>query len=441
MRYTLIRKLVCIAPVLMALAACGGGDSTPAPAPAPVPPGPPPVVTPAGTAQGTPVSASLGSAGGMLSSADGRLQLVVPEGALSAPTTISIQPVSNGAPGRVGSGYRLLPEGITFARPVQLSFAYDESDVAGSSAELLGVATQQADGTWRWQGGTLDAQARTVTASATHFSDWSLVKGLQLRPPSATVKTRASVSLKLAYCFAPALDNDLLEPLGFDCEAENAPAPRQAVNWSVNGIPGGNGSAGTVAGSKGGAIYTAPAQVPPTNPVAVSAEIQGAGGKVLVVSNITVKGDEAAGYAGSISGTVTETADGTRIAYQSANLRFVPLETPPTNYAARGSLTMTTYHPGGDVTTRLVNLEGDGSVLTVHDPVLEGPYASFSGRYWFSVMGLFNACPEKAVMDGTALPSYGADPSRLEGTRQISCAGGSLAIDAQWSLKADDAGP
>lgn len=453
MKFISTRRLAWIAPLLLALAACGGGGGSSGSGGGGDggggnggggngggngggggPSDPPPVVTPIGVTQGPSVSASLSVAGGSLSSADGKLKITIPEGALAAATTVSIQPISNGAPGRVGAAYRLLPEGTTFAKPVQLSFTYTDADVVGASADVLGVAVQKANGTWAWQASTLNSAARTVTVSTTHFSDWSAVKGLQLRPPSGTVKTGGSVPLKLVYCFAPPLKNTDLEPLGFDCEAENAPVPpSQTVNWAVNGIAGGNATVGTVTGNGNSATYTAPAHPPQANPVAVSAEVQGAKGKLLLISNILVT-EDFAGYTGSISGTVTDVASGTRISYQTSDLSFIPLETPPTNYAARGSLTMTTRHANGDVSTQTVTL-GEGSVLTVYDPVLEGPFASFAGRYFFSVMGLFNACPEEVIAGGTTLPAYGNDQTRLEGTRQITCGGGSVAIEAQWNLK------
>lgn len=387
------------------------------------------------------MSASLNSAGGTLVSADGKLQITVPEGALNALTTISIQPISNGAPGHAGVGYRLLPEGTTFARPVQLSFTYADADIAGSSADALGVATHQADGTWAWIDGTLNGAAHTVTANATHFSDWSLVKGVQLRPPSATVKTGGSVQLKLVYCFAPQTSGDLLVPLGFDCDNEGGPAPlNQARNWSVNGTLGGNGAVGTVSGNSASAIYTAPKQKPASNPVAVSAEVQNAKGKMLVISNITIK-DDAVGYKGSISGTSKMPTQGMQISYQSGNLSFIPLEVLPgdmTKYVARGSLTMITRDADGNTSTQVLDLTGETGMLIVYDPVRSG--TAFAGRYWFGLRGLVNACPAEVIAGGAGLPSYGADHTSLMGAREITCAesGESIGYSTQWDLKSSE---
>lgn len=450
------RRMACVLPLLLALVACGGGDDSPvspapgpapapAPGPAPSPSGATPLATPVGAAQGSPSTASLTSAGGTLTSADGKLKLTVPEGALNAPATISIQPIGNSAPGRIGSGYRLQPEGMVFAKPVQISFTYADGDLPGSSADALGVATQKSDGTWRWLDGTLDRTARTVTAATTHFSDWSLVKGFQLRPPTATVKTGGTVPLKLTYCFAPPESGDDLTPIGYNCDDENAPAPLNwAVNWSVNGAPGGNGTVGTVSGNGAVATYTAPAQKPATNPVAVSAEVQGSKGKVLVVSNITVNDDTAA-YTGSVSGTASWSS-GIQHRFEVSNVRFAPVEVLPgdlVKYAAQGSVTLTTSIPGMSPITEVVPLL-EGSTMIVFDPTRDD--GRFASRYWFGLAAtgsiapgtLTNVCPEQAAAGGDALPSY-TDRATLSGSRDITCdVGGGMTMShsLQWSLKA-----
>ena len=58
-----------------------------------------------GTPTGTAVSKSIGPSGGSLLSADGRIELIIPSGALSANTNIVIQPVTNNCPG-VGESLR-----------------------------------------------------------------------------------------------------------------------------------------------------------------------------------------------------------------------------------------------------------------------------------------------------------------------------------------------
>src|ERR1035438_354521 len=76
-----------------------------------------PYITPIGDTAGALVSASIGPTGGSLTSSDGRVQLMIPAGALSQTTTISIQPIINLCPGGIGLAYDLQPNGTKFAVP------------------------------------------------------------------------------------------------------------------------------------------------------------------------------------------------------------------------------------------------------------------------------------------------------------------------------------
>ena len=136
--------------VIATLAACGGGESSPSttsPAASVAP-----TATPVGTANGAATSATIGTAGGSVSTADGKMTLTVPAGALGTDTLIGIQPITNTAHGRLGAGYRLTPDGQSFAQPVVLKFSYTDQDLAGSDPAILGAAFQTAAGYWQWLG-------------------------------------------------------------------------------------------------------------------------------------------------------------------------------------------------------------------------------------------------------------------------------------------------
>ncbi len=107
-----------------------------------------PTYTPAakGTPTGTAVTQSVDGTGGKVSSADGRLDVVIPTGALAAATPITIQPITNTAPNGLQDGDRLLPEGTTFARPVTLTFHLSDGQASGIGSTW--IATQHADGLW-----------------------------------------------------------------------------------------------------------------------------------------------------------------------------------------------------------------------------------------------------------------------------------------------------
>jgi len=102
--------------VLTMLAACGGGGGSPTAPGAPTP-------TPA-------PDATIGPAGGTVTAFGGVVRLVVPAGALSAATGISIRASSQVPldPHWVrGSAYELGPVGLSFATPASLVIRYDRS--------------------------------------------------------------------------------------------------------------------------------------------------------------------------------------------------------------------------------------------------------------------------------------------------------------------------
>lgn len=250
-------------------------------------------VSAAATAQGTPtggpVSKSIGPSGGSVTSADGRLIVIVPAGAIASATTLSIQAISNLSPGGMGFAYRLEPEGTTFLTPVSIAFQYGNADLAGTVTDALMIAFQDAQGYWEAQSAaTLDTTQKTLTVQSSHFSDWSLLTGGQLLPAEASVETGKSVMLTFVEC-QRVQGGDQVTRLAA-CTSQPAEA------WSVNSILNGNSAVGFV-GSPGGdspmATYTAPAALPSANPVAVSTEALLVGltkTKETFVSNITVVG-------------------------------------------------------------------------------------------------------------------------------------------------------
>lgn len=294
-------RAICIAGLMAVLAACGGSnsDDDPSPQDPPVqePPPPPPVQEPikaVATDLGTPLGAAttrvIGSAGGIIESTDGALHIEVPAGALAAEQVLSIQPISNHAHGKIGGAFRLGPEDVTFASPVRLTFSFTQDQIAGTSAELLRVASQNSERLWELHEDlTFDLDAGTVSIETNHFSDWSLVTGALLSPESATVKPGETVALSVVICERVQSD-DLLTPLVAECRPSEV--IRSLVgNWSVNGTPGGSGSVGTVSVQDDrSALYTAPAAAPQPSTVAVSAEYTGLQGElVMLVSNIRVQ--------------------------------------------------------------------------------------------------------------------------------------------------------
>jgi hypothetical protein len=304
-----------------------------------------PEPTPVGIPFGNPVTRVIGAAGGTLKSEDGAVTLDVPPGALTRDATFGIQSITNEAHGHVGDAFRITPEGTTFTVPATITFRYTENDVRGSSAALLRVGYQDTRGYWRVPTQVrTDEKMRTVSVLTTHLSDWSLLRGMQLLPGSATVLVGQTVALRVIVCEAvdaapeapdsqpapsapapppadpgpkvqptpttppledyadAAFDPAPLEPTVAPCRDTVVPADgyggEVAVDsWSVNGIVGGNAGIGVVQAENAPgqvqrrATYRAPVRAPKANPVGVSVEVRYAmapGERVHLNSNVTV---------------------------------------------------------------------------------------------------------------------------------------------------------
>jgi hypothetical protein len=236
----------------------------------------PPAITPAGTPVDSGVVKSIGSGGGTITSADGRLQLIFPAGALSANTSIGIQAVTNTAPGGAGVSYRLTPEGTKFATPVTLTFHYTNADAAGTFPYLFYIAYQDNTGKWYAdsRNRTVDTVGRTVTLPIHHFSIWTLGSQLNISavPSLLNENERSAVSVYLVKESSQLVP----DPLGGD-DLATLPVsepldPKVVTNWKVNGAAGGNAVDGTISGSGASATYTAPATIDKERTVQVSAE-------------------------------------------------------------------------------------------------------------------------------------------------------------------------
>jgi hypothetical protein len=253
-----------------------------------------PLTASKGSSMGTATEAKIAPSGGTLTA--GALTVTFPSGVFAAETTVTATPITSTAPAHRGQAFRLTPEGTTFSQPVTLTFSYADSDLAGTSPEALLVAFQHSSGVWAVPGDvTVDTTARTLSVKTTHFSDWTMVAGAQLRPPSASVKTKGTVMLRARRCYTPASDPtaELVQlRLGYDCDVPDedpVPLPVTTTDWAVNGKAGGSGSTGTVSGELSQGTFTAPDKKPSPDTVAVSARVDMPGfGKVLVVSNVTI---------------------------------------------------------------------------------------------------------------------------------------------------------
>lgn len=299
----LCSALVCS--MILILNSCGNND--------PAPNNTDPIVTEPGTPLGSSASSSIGPAGGTITSSDGKVSIVIPEGALPANTTISIQPITNNGPLGLGLGYRFEPEGTTFAKPITINFLYDDKLLDDASEEFLWIITQASDGTWNAMlKSETNKTTKTVSVQTTHFSDWAIARfiDLSLVPSSKTIGKNKKVDLMLTgfrrdkvsedYEFAPLVkinDNNLesltpLMPIANDIEKRNLQF--SVKSWSLNGTTAPtSGNFGALTASNLTATYTAPGQRPTRNVVAVTVNLEttnpsGAKMNFSVTSNITI---------------------------------------------------------------------------------------------------------------------------------------------------------
>ncbi len=119
----------------------------------------------------------IGSAGGTVTSSDGKVVITIPAGALSADTQISIR--INTASGSLGTPYTFAPEGITFNKPVTVTISYADADIPdGASDDSILLAKQYNGYFWRALAHSMvDSNAKTVSAQVIGFSTYGLTIG------------------------------------------------------------------------------------------------------------------------------------------------------------------------------------------------------------------------------------------------------------------------
>lgn len=213
----------------------------------------------------------IGAEGGIIVSADGKLELIFPEGALPKKKKITVQPVVNHAANGSGKAYRMEPSGLRFEKPVTIVFHYSYDKVSGTLPGLKGIAGQDEKGKWEvLPDFVVDTAAKTITSQIHHFSSYTAFDKIVLHPQQGRVKVEKTQGLWLAiadYAPPPVSDGEL------------PPLPPQVIipepDWDVNGIRRGDQHNGWITGDGTSVLYHAPASVPTDNPVAVSVQLKG----------------------------------------------------------------------------------------------------------------------------------------------------------------------
>jgi hypothetical protein len=248
------------------------------------------LTTPAGNPVGNGISKTIGATGGTIATEDGRLTINIPAGAVSENTTIIIYPVNNENPVGIGQAFRLIPH-QNFLKPVQIVFTYEEEELKNTVAMALAASWQDHKGAWHIMGGTIDTNNKKVTIETTHFSDWSLIKTLELTPRMAVLNFNKTIKLFVQSSLPGELiqPEELPLPLGPGEYGPQTP-PIDIVgtfiekwNLAEEGVLIPKGSV---------ADYIAPASIPARNPVAVSVTLKPVNGKqYTLVSNLYIGND------------------------------------------------------------------------------------------------------------------------------------------------------
>ncbi|WP_457390468.1 hypothetical protein [Roseateles sp. P5_E1] len=318
--------------------------------------------------------------------ADGSLQLDLPAGSLSQAGTATLQPVTNPLPDGVGPGLSLsLPERP--ARTLTLSMRYGADEDVDEVLQDR-IALQQADGSWwllplaahdegqrllqvslppgLWVEEQPAASAQMARAAATSVrgvkGQFVRVKAHKLVPASASVRTLGSqrfvpVSIYVMRGSQPCeaqtgeefcLPTPVLRDVQVPVLNTKAGFQRQ---WTLEGSTTPDATLGTLAlEPQAGIVYTAPAQVPATNPLTLRfRSVSNSNGRHLVLSaKIRVTEDA---WVGKLEAFVGDLGAGHKY----------NLDTRWNLDAAQSTATRRVYHPAG-------NAE---HLYTVVDPVCQ----------------------------------------------------------------------
>lgn len=269
-----------------------------------------PTVTEKGTSIGTATTAQIDSNGGTLTTSDGKLTITIPANALNSNTTISAEPITNNAPGGVGTAYRLGPEGQQFAKPITLTFKYKDEDFDGSTPDLGWIVVQNNDNTWSGHPKTnIDSNNKTLSVESTHFSDWGYGKVVEMSLNKTNVvvqaggepvqfilqgyTTQAEINRKIKDAAA---NDDIplprlkLPKIGKGIEFQEIDLNSSNVFWQLNGkkTPVYDDKIGNlIATNDTGQIsanYTPPKKAPTPNTVGLSLNIA----NYILTANITI---------------------------------------------------------------------------------------------------------------------------------------------------------
>ncbi|MGX5817347.1 hypothetical protein ACWKWU_04075 [Chitinophaga lutea] len=279
---------ILAATMLLAFAACHKPRTG-----EPGPGGPPPagVVRDRGVVNGTVKKQTIGANGGRITSADGRLEVDIPAGAVTRDTEFSIEPLTNTLPGALPQSYRLRPDNMTFPKPVKLTFSYSLSEIDSTAEEALFMAYQAPDRIWRFVPGTVLSKAGAfISVETKQFADWTPYALYWLLSSKRVLRYGESTALSVRTTDNYQTANFSLEaiPIG---NIKTLDHLDYLKNWRLEG----DGKL-TVAGYN--ATYTAAINPPLLNPISVLVDVvnflprsRATDGKAVLAARLVVTPD------------------------------------------------------------------------------------------------------------------------------------------------------
>ncbi len=216
----------------------------------------------------------------------------MPAGALAGNQTVSIQAVSNTLrPDRHLFAYRLLPENVNFAKPVTVTLKYDRNTLTSGSEDMLMLAWQNADGTWRPLPTSLNKGAGTVSATVNHFCDFALYEQFELFAAKSQAKPGQDIALRCGVQEISPNQDSLLAPLqhkiddntfGRDISSNyaqlNGKYAARATGWKVLSGPGTITPQKNAFGLDANAVYKAPATISSVASALIEVTLEGIAG-------------------------------------------------------------------------------------------------------------------------------------------------------------------
>jgi hypothetical protein len=263
-------------------------------------------ITAVGTPNGAPVTKTIGTSGGLVLSADGKFTVTIPAGALNKNLDITIQPITNEAPGGIAGGYELMPSGTVFNVPVTLSYHYTDDDMNGSNPYFVYIATQDSIGEWTEDilDRDLDTVGKIISVTTPHFSSYVLASSVHFEFGQIQFSESESNFIRVVQTWTKKdltdiskAPDDYLPFLPVHKKQQTPDA--QVGHWSINDMGPTTAEVGTITGTGAKVTYTAPASIDKEQTVKISAEVTGSYAafvkgrkisfdKIIVVGQITL---------------------------------------------------------------------------------------------------------------------------------------------------------